>query len=240
MDLAALRTGLGSTSNGELLAKVESSGQRDLAVPTMGSLMQALGGRRPAMILTFAVSGYRSLRELVIPLEQLTVITGPNGSGKSSLYKAIRLLADVAQGRAIGALALEGGLQSTLWAGPEAFSRAMKAGEVPVQGTRRRKSVSLKLGFADEDYGYAIDLGLPVTQGKTKFNQDPEIKAEALWVGEVLKRSTEIASRPPRRRGTSRRSLALERPGRSNRSFSSEGRRCITTWTSRAAGATSS
>ena len=79
MDLAALRTGLGSTSNGELLAKVESSGQRDLAVPTMGSLMQALGGRRPAMILTFAVSGYRSLRELVIPLEQLTVITGPNG-----------------------------------------------------------------------------------------------------------------------------------------------------------------
>jgi predicted ATPase len=147
------------------------------------------------MILTFAVSGYRSLRELVIPLEQLTVITGPNGSGKSSLYRATRLLADVAQGRAIGALALEGGLQSTLWAGPEAFSRGMKRGDTPIQGTRRRQRVSLKLGFADEDYGYAIDLGLPVAQGSSMFNQDPEIKAEALWVGEYLKRSREIAAR---------------------------------------------
>ncbi len=147
------------------------------------------------MILTFAVSGYRSLREIILPLEQLTVITGPNGSGKSSLYRAIRLLADVAQGRAVGALASEGGLQSTLWAGPETFSRAMKTGDVPVQGTMRRDRVSLKLGFADEDYGYAIDLGLPVRSGRSLFNLDPEIKAEALWVGEVLKRRGEIATR---------------------------------------------
>ena len=147
------------------------------------------------MLLTFAVSGYRSLREVVLPLEQLTVVTGPNGSGKSSLYKAIRLLADVAQGRAIAALALEGGLQSTLWAGPEAFSRAMKTGDVPVQGTVRRDSVSLKLGFADDDYGYAIDLGLPVPLARSLFNQDPEIKLEALWAGECLKRSNELASR---------------------------------------------
>lgn len=147
------------------------------------------------MIQTFAVSGYRSLRELVIPLERLTVITGSNGSGKSSLYKAIGLLADVAQGRVVGALALEGGLQSTLWAGPEAFSRGMKSGETPVQGTRRRGRVSLKLGFASEDYGYAIDLGLPASQGPSMFNQDPEIKSEALWVGEFLRRTNELASR---------------------------------------------
>ena len=147
------------------------------------------------MLLTFAVSGYRSLRDLALPLEQLTVITGPNGSGKSSLYKAIRLLADVAQGRTIGALAAEGGLTSTLWAGPEAFSRGMKKGDDPVQGTVRRDKVSLKLGFADDDYGYAIDLGLPVRMGTSMFNQDPEIKAEAFWIGESLKRSNEIASR---------------------------------------------
>ncbi|MEM7223722.1 MAG: AAA family ATPase [Pseudomonadota bacterium] len=146
------------------------------------------------MILTLAVSGYRSLRELVLPLGQLTVITGANGSGKSNLYKAIRLLADVAQGRAIGALAREGGLPSTLWAGPEAFSRGMKRGEVPVQGTRRTERVGLKLGFAAEDYGYAIDLGLP-KGGGSFFGLDPEIKAEALWIGECLKRSNEIATR---------------------------------------------
>lgn len=147
------------------------------------------------MILTLAISGYRSLRDLTIPLERLTVITGANGTGKSSLYKAIRLLADVAQGRAIGALALEGGLQSTLWAGPEAFSRGMKSGDVPVQGVVRRDRIALKLGFSDEDYGYAIDLGLPQPAGGSLFNQDPEIKAEALWAGEFLRRANEIASR---------------------------------------------
>lgn len=145
-------------------------------------------------IITLAISGYRSLRELVLPLERLTIVTGANGSGKSSLYRAIRLLADVAQGRAIGALAREGGLQSTLWAGPEQISRSMKQGDMPMQGTVRRNRVSLKLGFAQEDYGYAIDLGLP-TSGTSKFNLDPEIKAEALWVGESLKRSNELAHR---------------------------------------------
>jgi predicted ATPase len=50
------------------------------------------------MILTLAVSGYRSIRDLVLPLERLNVVTGGNGAGKSSLYRALRLLADVAQG----------------------------------------------------------------------------------------------------------------------------------------------
>jgi len=147
------------------------------------------------MLLTLAISGYRSLRDVVLPLERLNVITGPNGSGKSSLYKAIRLLADVAQGQIIGSLAREGGLQSTLWAGPERFSRGMKCGETPVQGTVRTDRVSLKLGFADEDYGYAIDLGLPLPDAYSAFNRDPEIKAEAVWAGEVLSRNNTFAIR---------------------------------------------
>lgn len=147
------------------------------------------------MILTFSVSGYRSLRELVLPLEQLNVVTGPNGSGKSSFYKALRLLADTAQGKIINSLAVEGGLQSTLWAGPEIFSRGMKTGGTPVQGTVRRDPVSLKLGFSAEDYGYAIDLGLPVPQDGSRFNRDPEIKAEAVWAGEFLRRDNMFASR---------------------------------------------
>jgi predicted ATPase len=87
------------------------------------------------MLLTIAIAGYRSIRDLVLPLQRINVITGANGSGKSSLYRAILLLADVAQGRVIGSLAREGGLPATLWAGPETFSRAMKAGTAPVQGT---------------------------------------------------------------------------------------------------------
>ena len=146
------------------------------------------------MILTLAVAGYRSLKELVLPLTRLNVVTGPNGSGKSSFYRSLRLLGEAAQGRIVQSLAVEGGLESTLWAGPEKFSRAMKTGEAPVQGTVRRERVSLKLGFASEDYGYAIDLGLPVP-GQTLFNHDPVIKAEAVWIGEMLKRSNLIASR---------------------------------------------
>ena len=146
------------------------------------------------MIHTIAVSGYRSLRNLVIPLNMLTVITGENGSGKSNLYKSIRLLADISQGSIIRALAHEGGLQSTLWAGPEIISKAMKSGEHEVHGTVRRNRVALKLGFADEDYGYSIDLGLPLPSASS-FSHDPEIKAEALWVGEWLKSANEIALR---------------------------------------------
>jgi predicted ATPase len=146
------------------------------------------------MILTLAVSGYRSIRNLVLPLGRLNVVTGGNGAGKSSLYRALRLLADVAQGRAIAALAQEGGLQSALWAGPETISKAAKRGHVPVQGTVRKNSVALKLGFASEDYGYAIDLGLPIP-GHGLFNRDPQIKAEAVWAGPILRRSNGFASR---------------------------------------------
>ena len=82
------------------------------------------------------------------PLGPLNVVTGANGSGKSSLYRALRLLADIAQGRIIQSLAAEGGLHSTLWAGPESLSRAVKRGDHPVQGTVRKNPISLKLGFA--------------------------------------------------------------------------------------------
>ncbi|MEL6572265.1 MAG: AAA family ATPase [Pseudomonadota bacterium] len=145
------------------------------------------------MILTLAVSGYRSLRDLVIPLDQLTVITGANGTGKSSLYRSLRLLSEIAQGRAISTLATEGGLSSTLWAGPEVISRGMRSGESDITGTVRKGRVSLKLGFAAEDYGYAVDLGLP--RDDAIFPLDPEIKTEAVWFGEELKRHNHFADR---------------------------------------------
>jgi predicted ATPase len=146
------------------------------------------------MITTLAISGYRSLRDLRLALGPLNVVTGANGSGKSSLYRALRLLADIAQGRVVQSLAAEGGLQSTLWAGPETLSRAMKQGHVPVQGTVRKNAISLKLGFSGDDYGYAIDLGLPVPS-PTMFSRDPVVKAEAVWTGEMLGRANAFALR---------------------------------------------
>lgn len=146
------------------------------------------------MISRVAIAGYRSLRDLRISLGQVSVITGANGSGKSSVYRALHLLADVAQGRVIQSLAEEGGLSSTLWAGPETISRAIKRGEHAVQGMRRKNPVSLRLGFSGDDYGYAIDLGLP-QPATSMFSRDPEIKVEALWTGELLGRSNVFADR---------------------------------------------
>lgn len=145
------------------------------------------------MLTTLAVSNYRSLRNLVIPLGSLNVITGANGSGKSSVYRALRLLAETAQGRVIPALAREGGLQSTLWAGPENITRAMRTGEQRIEGTKRKEPVNLRLGFSSDSLGYQIDLGLPANQ--TAFFLDPEIKRECIWAGEFLRRATLLVDR---------------------------------------------
>lgn len=151
------------------------------------------------MLRTLAIANYRSLRDLRVPLGQLTLVTGPNGSGKSSVYRALRLLADTAHGGVVRSLAREGGLPSVLWAGPEQFSAAMRRGEQPVQGTVRSKPVNLRLGFAGEasgEFGYAIDVGLPVpVPGGSLFDRDPEIKLETVWSGPVLRPATVLARR---------------------------------------------
>jgi predicted ATPase len=146
------------------------------------------------VLTTLAVENYRSLRDLVLPLSRLTVVTGANGSGKSSLYKALRLLADAARDGAVAALAREGGLPSALWAGPETVGRAVRGGRTPVQGTRRTKPVGLRLGFAGDEFGYALDLGMPVP-GQTAFNRDPEFKRECVWSGPVLRPAALLADR---------------------------------------------
>ena len=110
------------------------------------------------MLQTIAIRGYRSLREIVLPLRRLTVVTGANGTGKSSLYRALRLLADCGRGEVIGSLAREGGLDSVLWAGPEQLGGARRTGRV--EGTTRTGPVALELGFASDDFGYLVDLGL--------------------------------------------------------------------------------
>lgn len=149
------------------------------------------------MLTALAISNYRSLRNLVLPVQRLNVITGANGSGKSNVYRALRLLADTAQGRVVASLAREGGLQSALWAGPEVTSRAVRRGEYPVQGTVRGKPVNLRLGFASEEFGYLIDLGLPppTRPDVSQFSLDPEIKREWIWHGPLARPSTLLAER---------------------------------------------
>jgi predicted ATPase len=62
------------------------------------------------MLRTLAIANYRSLRQIVLPLDRLTAVTGANGVGKSNLYRALRLLAACARGDVVSALAQEGGI----------------------------------------------------------------------------------------------------------------------------------
>jgi predicted ATPase len=83
------------------------------------------------MLNILAISNYRSPRDIVVPLKKLNLITGANGTGKSSMYRALKLLADTAQGRVVPSLAREGGLTSTLWAGRRALRRLCGAESMP-------------------------------------------------------------------------------------------------------------
>ncbi|BBZ43463.1 AAA family ATPase [Mycobacterium parmense] len=146
------------------------------------------------MLQTVAIRGYRSLREVILPLGRLSVVTGANGAGKSSLYRALRLLANCGRGEVIGALAREGGLQSALWAGPEQLGAARRSGTT--EGTVRTRPVSLELGFAADDFGYLIDLGIPQAAGPgSAFARDPEIKREAVFAGPVPRTGATLVRR---------------------------------------------
>lgn len=148
------------------------------------------------MLQTLAISNYRSLQNIVIPLRQLNLVTGPNGSGKSNIYKALRLLAETAKGGVINALAREGGLDSTYWAGPKESTKAMQRGDVEVQGNHNNSGKRLKLGFAAEQFSYAVGLGItPPVPYPSAFNLDPEIKREAIWQDNSYRSASALVER---------------------------------------------
>ena len=151
-----------------------------------------------AMMTRLAISGYRSLRDVRVTLGALTVVTGANGSGKSSLYRD----SETAGGHRTGSHhSVTGcrrrtavdivGRPGSIFAGNESRQAAGARRQV------RKNAISLKLGFSGDDYGYAIDLGLP---SSGIFLNDPAIKVESLWTGERLGRSNAfaISNRPLR------------------------------------------
>ena len=89
------------------------------------------------------------------------LLTIPNSSGKSNFYRALRLLAETTQGGVVNALAHDGGLNSTFWAGPAKIYRRMHQGKFVIKGAVRKGNVRIRLGFSGEDFGSSISLGLP-------------------------------------------------------------------------------
>src|SRR5205085_12458072 len=99
-------------------------------------------------ILELHVAGYRSIRNVRLPLRDVNVLVGPNGCGKSNLYRAMYLLHAAAGGHLARTLAEEGGMPSVLWA-----------------GERRQGPVRLTLGVTVDRLAYELTCGLPIPDG---------------------------------------------------------------------------
>jgi predicted ATPase len=131
-------------------------------------------------LIELRVAGYRSLKDIRLPLRQLNVVVGPNGSGKTNLYRALWLIAEICEGGFARAICREGGLRSALWAGPRTNT----------------KPVRMNLGFATEDLSFLLSCGLPKPSlPPSAFFLDPHIKEEAVWHGGQRKPSTTMLER---------------------------------------------
>lgn len=146
------------------------------------------------MIRTIAVQGYRSVRDVSLQLDGFDVVTGANGAGKSNLYRALRLLAGCADGSVVGAISRDGGLASLLWAGMERPTQDVLAGRSLAQGTVRKGPVGLRLGYASDELGYLVDLGIPPL-GHSPFVNDPEIKREQIFHGALARPGSLLVDR---------------------------------------------
>lgn len=115
------------------------------------------------MLKRLAISGYRSVRNLSMPLGHVTVLFGENGTGKTNVYHAVKLLQHAAAGTLSRAIGDEGGMPSITWAG----QRGKGAMRVIVEVTL-------------DELTYHLALGLPVATMATMFYLDPEVKEERL------------------------------------------------------------
>ena len=120
------------------------------------------------------IEGYRSVRNLRLPVRQLTVLVGANGVGKTNIYRALELVRLAATGELAMAIAREGGLASVLWAGERRINE--------------RPGLSLEVGLdmaapnADAVFlpRYRVEVGFGDSKYEAVFAEEPQIKLESL------------------------------------------------------------
>lgn len=119
-----------------------------------------------------SIKGYRSIRNLYLPVEACSIFIGANGVGKTNLYKALGLLRAAAEGTITRAIAEEGGIESVLWAGNRTRGDAAR--------------ITLRAHFDELTYG--AEVGLPIFEvnlgvrkpAEAAFLIEPLVKEERL------------------------------------------------------------
>jgi len=96
-------------------------------------------------IAEVSIAGYRSLKAIRFPVAALTVFVGANGVGKTNLYRALQLIQASAAGTLARELAIEGGMESALWAGRRAAGKPVR--------------IRLSAEFSSDTTGGQLDLG---------------------------------------------------------------------------------
>jgi predicted ATPase len=146
------------------------------------------------MLSALAVAGYRSLRDFVVPLRQLTLVTGPERQRQIQPLSRATPARRAAQGRVIPSLAREA-VSSRHVGGSGTLLARRAARRAAGPGHRGRVSVSLRLGFAGGRVRLRDRSGLPPAGTPRPFLHDPEIKREVIWSGPGLRPSTVLVDR---------------------------------------------
>jgi predicted ATPase len=134
---------------------------------------------KPYELRTMAADGYRSLRRIGFPIDQLSVFVGANGVGKTNLYRALLLVQAAAAGTLALELAREGGMGSAMSAATRSpkspalmtFQASFKMGRATIC------SYEVSAGFASYGDGSGGRL-----RAAPAFFDEPQIKAESLTI----------------------------------------------------------
>lgn len=123
-------------------------------------------------VWSVGIEGYRSVRRLHFPLKRLNVFIGENGVGKTNLYRGLQLVQAAAMGTLTRELAVEGGMESALWAGPRK------------KNDKARIRLRAEVGPLQSNYAYQVDAGLVQQAGGSAigagFMREPQVKEEEL------------------------------------------------------------
>ena len=124
-------------------------------------------------------AGYRSLRDIRFPVGPLGVFIGGNGVGKTNLYRALELLQSAAAGTLTRDVAVEGGMDSVLWAGKRGKgtpARVRLACELLDDETAQTFLYEVETGLVPQ----TVDAFGNVTVLGAGFAREPQVKLERL------------------------------------------------------------